>query len=135
MDHDRSGKFGTVGFGTGSPMLPLDKAPCQEDPRRVDYNQSPVDEIVKELGYCLEDWEKRNVNDPIYGDVTGLCIQEAIKRLQWQPIETAPKTGIQILLKTKDGTIQISWWNESTQRWSYGGGSWGDNVVLWKYIE
>jgi hypothetical protein len=35
-------------------------------------------EIAGVLTECLDDWKKHNANDPIYGDMTGVCLTAAI---------------------------------------------------------
>lgn len=52
----------------------------------------------------------------------------------WQPIATAPRDGTAVLLCTEDRSLQIGWWSQSSGRWSYGGGVWGDNVELWQAL-
>jgi hypothetical protein len=61
-------------------------------------------------------------------------IYYGVKMTTWKNISTAPKDGRQILLCTEERTVNVGWWVESKQRWSYGGGDWGDNVEFWAII-
>lgn len=57
------------------------------------------DEIIRTLNEYLEDWQKRNANDPIYGDINGVCLQEAIRMVEvdrgvvyLKPMSPSPKS-------------------------------------------
>jgi hypothetical protein len=40
--------------------------------------------------------------------------------IYWQPIETAPKDGREIVLSTDDGVVWIAKWSARTQTWDDG---------------
>lgn len=57
---------------------------------------------------------------------------EAIKRISWQPISTAPKDGIEVLLTNGEG-VYIRHWCTITEEWSDWGMSHdGEHDTHWK---
>ena len=87
-------------------------------------------DIKEELQYVLNDWNAlvraigAKKNGTAIGEAHLLVKQlaEAQERLKWQPIETAPKDGEQILISVR-GNSFLAYWHTLIQAWDTAYGS------------